>query len=120
MKLIPTILPNYILPLASAVSHDRFLRDFDYTLVTVYLLKGIHAVRMQHDKIAAFKFNDFNLGDHKNCSMLSPYKYLTRTKGKNSKIIPQPWTMNLAHVVLPPTIAFLVHTFLHVRVLFFL
>jgi hypothetical protein len=27
--------------------------------------------------------------------MLAPYKYLTRTKGKNSKIIPQPWTMNI-------------------------
>jgi hypothetical protein len=27
--------------------------------------------------------------------MLSPYKYLTKMKGKNSKIIPQPWTMNL-------------------------
>jgi hypothetical protein len=28
--------------------------------------------------------------------MLDPHIYLTRTKGKNSKIIPQPWTMNLA------------------------
>ena len=51
---------------------------------------------MQQDKIATLKFNDFNLGDRKNYSMLSPYKYLTRKKGKNSKIIPQPWNMNLA------------------------
>jgi hypothetical protein len=27
--------------------------------------------------------------------MLAPYKYLTRTKGKNSKLIPQQWMMNL-------------------------
>jgi hypothetical protein len=32
--------------------------------------------------------------------MLTPYKYLTRIKGKNSKIIPQPWTMNLAQSTL--------------------
>ena len=42
------------------------------------------------------KFIDFNLCDYKNYNMLSPYKFLTRTKGKNSKIIPQTWTMNLA------------------------
>jgi hypothetical protein len=28
--------------------------------------------------------------------MITPYKYLTRMKGKNSKIIPQLWMMNLA------------------------
>jgi hypothetical protein len=32
--------------------------------------------------------------------MLTPYKYLTITKGKNSKIIPQSWTMNLTHSTL--------------------
>jgi hypothetical protein len=65
-------------------------------MVTTYLPKGIHVVRMQQENITTLKFNDFNLGDYKNHSMLTPYKYLTRTKGKNSKIIPQPWTMNLA------------------------
>jgi hypothetical protein len=40
-KMIPTILPDYILPLAGTVSHDSVLRDFDYTLVTAYLPKGI-------------------------------------------------------------------------------
>jgi hypothetical protein len=54
-------------------------------MVTVYLLKGIHTIRAQQDKIATFKFRDFNLGDCKNHSMLTPYKYLTRTKGKNSE-----------------------------------
>jgi hypothetical protein len=99
-KLILTILPNYILPLVDAVSCDSVPRDFDYTMVIVYLPKGIRPVRTQQDNIATLKFNDFNLGDYKNYNMLSPYKYLTRTKGKNSKIIPQPWTMNLAQSTL--------------------
>jgi hypothetical protein len=94
--MISTILPDYILPLANAVSHDSVSRDFEYTMVTAYLPKGIRAVQAQQDKITTLKFNDFNLGDHKNHSMLAPYKYLTRAKGKNSKIIPHPWTMNLA------------------------
>jgi hypothetical protein len=95
-KLILNILPDYILPLAGTVSCDSVPRDFEYTMVIAYLLKGIHAVRTQQDKIATLKFSDFNLGDCKNYNMLAPYKYLTRTKRKNSKIIPQPWTMNLA------------------------
>jgi hypothetical protein len=89
VKLIPTILPDYIPPLADAVSRDSVPRDFEYTMVTAYLPKGIRTVRAQQDKIAALKFNDFNLRDRKNHSMLAPYKYLTKTKGKNSKIIPQ-------------------------------
>jgi hypothetical protein len=40
------------------------------------------------------KLSDFNLRYRKNYSMFSLYKYLTRMKGKNSKIIPQPWMMN--------------------------
>jgi hypothetical protein len=100
VKLIPTILPDYIPPLAGAVSRESVPRDFDYTMVTTYLPKGICLVRTQQDKITMLKFNDFNLVDRKNYIMLSPYKYLTRTKGKNSKIIPQPWTMNLAQSTL--------------------
>jgi hypothetical protein len=46
------------------------------------------------------KFNDFNLIDRKIYGMLAPYNYLTRMKGKNSKIIPQSWTMNLAQSTL--------------------
>jgi hypothetical protein len=46
------------------------------------------------------KFSDFNLRDRKNYNMLSLYKYLTRMKGKNSNIIPQPWTMNLSQSTL--------------------
>jgi hypothetical protein len=44
-KLIPTILPDYILPLASTVSFDSVPRDFDDTMVTAYLPKGIHVLR---------------------------------------------------------------------------
>jgi hypothetical protein len=75
-------------------------RDFEYTLVTAYLSKGIHAVRADQDKIAALKFSDFNLEDRKVYNMLAPHKYLTITKGKNSKIIPQSWTINLTQSTL--------------------
>jgi hypothetical protein len=95
-KLILTIFLDYIPSLAGTVSRDSVPRDFEYTMVTAYLLKGIHIVRAQQEKIATLKFNDFNLGDRKNYNMLTLYKYLTNMKGKNSKIIPQPWTMNLA------------------------
>jgi hypothetical protein len=75
-------------------------REFEYSLVTVYLPKGIRAVRADQEKIAALKFSDFNLGDRKVYNMLTPHKYLTRTKGKNLKIVPQSWTMNLAQSTL--------------------
>jgi hypothetical protein len=99
-KLIPRILPTYIPPLSGAVNRDSVPRDFDYALVTAYLPKGIRIVCTDQDKIAVLKFSDFNLGDHKAYSMLAPHKYLTKTKGKNSKIIPQPWTHNLAQSTL--------------------
>jgi hypothetical protein len=76
-------------------NRDSMLRDFDYTLVIAYLPKGVCEIRIDQDKIAALKFNDFNLADHKFYITLAPYKYLTRTNGKNSKIIPQQRTMNL-------------------------
>jgi hypothetical protein len=44
-KLISTIVLDYIPPLAGVVSRDSVPRDFDYTMVTRYLPKGIHAVR---------------------------------------------------------------------------
>jgi hypothetical protein len=64
-------------------------------LITAYLPKGICIVQANQDNLVALKFSDFNLGDRKSYSMLTPHKYLARTKGKNSKIIPQPWTQNL-------------------------
>jgi hypothetical protein len=95
VKLIPSILPDYILPLDDVVNRDSVPRDFDYTLVTVYLPKGIHTGKPQLDKIITLSINDFNLGDHKNFNMLTPHRYLTKTKGKKSRIIPQPWNMDL-------------------------
>jgi hypothetical protein len=71
-KLILRIVPTYIPPLSDAVNRDSVPRDFNYGLVTVYLPK----------------FSDFNLGDRKSYSMFTPHKYLTKKKGKNSKIIP--------------------------------
>jgi hypothetical protein len=99
-KLIPTIFIDYIPPLVGAVNHDSVPRYFEYTIVTAYLSKGIHVVRAEQDKIATLNFRNFNLKDHKIYGMLAPYKYLTRKKGKNSKIIPQSWTMNLAQSTL--------------------
>jgi hypothetical protein len=66
-------------------------------LVTTYLLKGIRA---DQDKITALNFSNFNLGDRKVYNMLALHKYLTRTKGKNSNIIPHSWTMNLTQSTL--------------------
>jgi hypothetical protein len=66
VNLIPSILPNYILPLVGMVSHDSVLRYFENTIITMYLPKGICAVRVQKDKITTLKFSDFNLGDRKN------------------------------------------------------
>ena len=82
-KLIPSILPYYIPSLAGAVSHGSVPRDFDYTLINAYLPKGIRAIRTQQDKITKLKFSEFNIGDCKNHSMLTPHRYLTRMKGKN-------------------------------------
>jgi hypothetical protein len=62
-KLIQSILPNYIPPLAHVVNHDSVPRDFEYTMVTVYLPKGIRTVRTEQDKVTALNFNDFNLVD---------------------------------------------------------
>jgi hypothetical protein len=78
LNLVPSILPTYIPPLSDVINKDNVPRDFEYTLVTLYLPKGVRTVRL--DKIASLNFSDFNLGDRKVYIMLSPYKYLTRTK----------------------------------------
>jgi hypothetical protein len=88
-KLISRILLVYIPPLSNKIKHDSVPRDFEYTLITAYLPKGVRAVRDDQDKLATLKFNDFNLGDRKTYSMLALHKYLTKTKGRNPKIVPQ-------------------------------
>jgi hypothetical protein len=62
-KLIPRIMSIYIPPLSGKINHDSVPRDFEYTLITAYLPKGVRAVRVDQDKLAALKFNDFNLRD---------------------------------------------------------
>jgi hypothetical protein len=96
VKLLLSILPDYIPPLAGVVSRNSVPRDFDYTVINVYLPKGIRVVRPQIERIPTLKISDYNLGDRKSYGMLTPHKYLTKTKGKKMKIIPQSWTMNLA------------------------
>jgi hypothetical protein len=96
MKLVRSILLAYIPPLSGEINKDNVPRDFEYTLVTAYLPKGVCTYCTDQDKVTTLKFCDFNLGDHKFYNMIAPYNYLTRTKGNNSKIIPQQWTMNLA------------------------
>jgi hypothetical protein len=95
VKLVPSILPTYIPPLSIEINRDNVPRDFEYTLVTAYLSKGVRTYRVDQDKVTALKFCDFNLRDHKAYIMLTSYKYLKRTKGKNLKLVPHKWTMNL-------------------------
>jgi hypothetical protein len=95
VKLIPSVMPNYIPPLAGTISRDSAPRDFDYTLIIAYLPKGIHAVGLQLGQIMMLNISDFNLGHRKNYGMLAPHKYLTKTTGNKLKIIPQSWTMDV-------------------------
>jgi hypothetical protein len=99
-KLIPHILSTYIPLMSRDINRDSVPRYFEYTLITTYLPKGVHVVRANQDKLVVLKFNDFNLDDRKVYSMLSPQKYLTKTKGNNSKIIPRSWTQNLSQSTL--------------------
>jgi hypothetical protein len=94
-KQILSVLPDYILPLAGAVSHDNVSRDFEYTLMIAYLSKGIRAVRPQLGLIPALKISDFNLGDKNNYVMLAPHKYLMKTTGKKPNIVPQLWIKDI-------------------------
>jgi hypothetical protein len=99
-KLLPSILPKYIPPLAGVVIHDSVPRDFNYTIITAYLPKGICVVRPQLERIPTLNIGDYNLGDRKSYGMLAPHKFLTKTKGKKMNIIPQSWTMNLVQSTL--------------------
>jgi hypothetical protein len=71
VKLITSIMLDYIPPLADVVNRDSVPRDFDYTPITTYLPKGIRVGKPQQDKTMMLKISDFNLGDRKNFSMLS-------------------------------------------------
>jgi hypothetical protein len=74
-KLIQYILPDYIPPLVGVVSCDSVPRDFDYTVITTYLLKGIQAVIPQLERIPTLKISDYSLGYCKSCGMLTLHNY---------------------------------------------
>jgi hypothetical protein len=77
------------------VNHDSILCDFDYTLITAYIPKGIHVVGPQLGHISALKNNEFNLRDRKNYAMLAPHRYLMKMNGKKPRIVSQPWIKEL-------------------------
>lgn len=95
-KQILSVLPEYIPPLAGAVTRDSIPREFEYTLITAYISKGIHVIGPQLGHILALKNNGFNLGDMKNYVMLAPHRYLMKTTGKKLRIVSQPWINELA------------------------
>jgi len=88
VKQILSIMPKYILPLASFFNHDSIPNDFKYCVFTVYIPKGIRIVGSQLEKISLLKHSDFNLGDQKNYTMLAPHRYLTKTTGKKPHLVP--------------------------------
>jgi hypothetical protein len=94
-KLILSILLANLPPLSGTINFDSVPQEFDYAVIATYLPKWVRVVHADQDKIATLKFSDLNLGDWKAYNMLALHKYLTRTKGKNSNIIPHPWTQNL-------------------------
>jgi hypothetical protein len=93
-------LPFYISPLAGAISHDNVPHDFEYTLITTYLPKGICAVALQLGLIPDLKISDFNLGDMNNYAMLAPHQYLTNMTGKKPNIVPQPWIKDIERLMI--------------------
>jgi hypothetical protein len=52
------------------------------------------------ERILTLKISDYKFGDRKKYGMFTPYKYLTKTKGKKLKIIPQSWTMDITRSTL--------------------
>ena len=73
VKQISSILPEYIPPLVGAVNRDIIPRDFEYTLITAYIPKGIRVVGSQLGHIPLLKNNDFNIDDINNYDMLTPH-----------------------------------------------
>jgi hypothetical protein len=95
-KQIPSIIPEYILPLDGMVNHENIPQDYEYTLITAYIPKGIRVVGSQLGQISLLKNNDFNLGDIKNYAMLAPHRYLMKSIGKKPHIVSQPWIKAVA------------------------
>jgi hypothetical protein len=86
-KKISSILPEYIPPLAGAVNRDNIPLDFEYTVFTAYIPKGIRVVGSQLGQIPLLKNIDFNLGDMKKYDILEPHRYLTKSTGKKPHLV---------------------------------
>jgi hypothetical protein len=74
----------------------HILCDFEYTLIIVYIPKGIRIVGPQLGLIPTPKISDFNLKDMKNYVILAPHRYLMKMTRKKPRIFPQPWIKELA------------------------
>jgi hypothetical protein len=96
VKKIPSILPYYIPPLVGVVNHENIPQYYEYTLITAYILKGIHVVGSQLGQIPLLKNTNFNLGDRNNYDMLTPHRYLTKTNGKKPRLVSHPWIKDIA------------------------
>ena len=96
VKKIPSILPDYIPPLVGVVNHKKIPWDYEYTLIIVYIPKGIHVVGSQLGKIPLLKNIEFNLDKRKNYAMLSPHRYLKNKTGKKPCLVSQPWIKEMA------------------------
>jgi hypothetical protein len=82
--------------LADVVNHDSLPWDFKYTLITMYILKGICVVGSQLGHIPYLKNSDFNIIDRKNYAMHAPHRYLMKTTGKKPHIVSHPWIKEIA------------------------
>jgi hypothetical protein len=89
VKQIPSILLDYIPLLAGMVNRDRIPHDYEYILITAYILKGICIVGIQLGQIPLLKNNEFNMGDRKNYVMLTPHRYLMKMTGKKPRLVSQ-------------------------------
>jgi hypothetical protein len=89
-KQISSVLLEYLWPLVGTVNRDSIPREFEYTLITVYIPR-IRIVGPQLGQIPALKNSDFNLGDRKSYTMLAPHRYLMKTTRKKSCIVSQSW-----------------------------
>jgi hypothetical protein len=94
-KHIPSVFLEYISCLASTVNCNCIPRDFEYTLIIVYIPKGIHVVGNQLGQIPTLKNNNFNLRNRKNYAMLTPHRYLMRITRKKLCIVSHPWIKEL-------------------------
>jgi hypothetical protein len=95
-KKILSILPYYILPLDGVVNHESIPRDFEYTLITAYIPKGIHVVGSQLGQISLPKHNDFDVRDRTNYTKLVAHIYLMKTTRNKPRLVSQPWIKELA------------------------